>query len=212
MSGIEAPEGEDHDGRAAGKIAWFRLLPASTGALPGGERGAKGKKDERDERVNRVPGEPLNKSALSALRLKSGMIIRRATLVVARTTRCRGAQRHGSLERCLRGPAKRGSSSGGMSRPREEPVGAFASRYGVASSFGRHCSALRGRTIRVVAFRASHPAKPPSRQRRFVQRFPKEKARRRITAAGLQAPATSGSHWVTPQPSSYSVFVPFQLD
>ena len=41
---------------------------------------------------------------------------------------------------------------------------------------------------------------------------PKEKARRRITAAGLQAPAKSGSHWVTPQPSSYSVFVPFQLD
>jgi DnaK suppressor protein len=29
----------------------------------------------------------------------------------------------------------------------------------------------RGSTIRVVAFRASHPAKPPSRQRRFVQRF-----------------------------------------
>ncbi len=36
---------------------------------------------------------------------------------------------------------------------------------------GRHCSALRGRTIRVVAFRASHPVKPPSRQQRFVQRF-----------------------------------------
>jgi hypothetical protein len=29
------------------------------------------------------------------------------------------------------------------------------------------------RSIRVVAFRASHPAKPPSRQRRFVQRFPR---------------------------------------
>jgi hypothetical protein len=29
----------------------------------------------------------------------------------------------------------------------------------------------KGSTIRVVAFRASHPAKPPSRQRRFVQRF-----------------------------------------
>jgi hypothetical protein len=43
-------------------------------------------------------------------------------------------------------------------------------------------------------------------------RVPKEKARRRIAAAGLQAPATSRSHWVTPQTSSYSVFVPFQLD
>src|SRR4051812_22330682 len=40
----------------------------------------------------------------------------------------------------------------------------------------------------------------------------KEKARRRIAAAGLQAPATLGSHWVTPQSSSYPLFVPFQLD
>jgi hypothetical protein len=71
------------------------------------------------------------------------------------------------------GPCEaRDRAAAGISRPREEPVGAFASRYGVASSFGRHCFALRGRTIRVVAFRASHPAKPPSRQRRFVQRFP----------------------------------------
>ena len=37
--------------------------------------------------------------------------------------------------------------------------------------FGRHCSALCGRTFRVVAFRSSHPAKPPPRQWRFVQRF-----------------------------------------
>ncbi len=41
---------------------------------------------------------------------------------------------------------------------------------------------------------------------------PKEKARGRITAAGLQAPAKMGSHWFTPQPPSYSVLVPFQLD
>jgi hypothetical protein len=53
-------------------------------------------------------------------------------------------------------------------------MGAPTARYGVASSSGRDCSALRGRTIRVVPFRASHPAKPPSRQRRFIQRFPKE--------------------------------------
>jgi hypothetical protein len=71
------------------------------------------------------------------------------------------------------GPCEaRDRAAAGMSRPRKEPIRAFASRYGVASSFGRHCSALRGCTIRVVAFRASHPAKAPSRQRRFVQRFP----------------------------------------
>ena len=58
-----------------------------------------------------------------------------------------------------------------MPRPHYGSIGAPASRCGVASSFGSYCSALRGRTIRVVAFRASHPAKPPSRQRRFVQRF-----------------------------------------
>src|SRR5690349_6042506 len=56
---------------------------------------------------------------------------------------------------------------------RDRIVGAPAFRFRVASSCGRHCSALRGRTIRVVAFRASHPAKPPSRQRRFVQPFPR---------------------------------------
>jgi hypothetical protein len=53
-------------------------------------------------------------------------------------------------------------------------VGCQQSRYGVASSFGRHCSALRCRTIRLVAFRAFHPAKPPSRQQRYVQRFTRE--------------------------------------
>jgi len=58
----------------------------------------------------------------------------------------------------------------GMLRPHHSFVGAQASRCGVASSFGRHCFALRGRTIRVAAFRASHPAKPPPRQRRFIQR------------------------------------------
>src|SRR5690606_18725433 len=77
----------------------------------------------------------------------------------------------GAPERSTRGPVKRGSGSGGVSRPRHSAVGASASRCGVASSFGRYCFALRGRTIRVVVFRASHPAKPPSRQRRFVQRF-----------------------------------------
>ena len=35
-------------------------------------------------------------------------------------------------------------------------------------------SLRRGSTIRVVAFRASHPAKPPSRQRRLVQGYLKQ--------------------------------------
>jgi hypothetical protein len=39
------------------------------------------------------------------------------------------------------------------------PVEDTASRYAVA-------------TIRVVVFRASHPARPPSRQRRLVHGFP----------------------------------------
>jgi hypothetical protein len=56
-------------------------------------------------------------------------------------------------------------------RPRQDIVGSLTARCGVTSSFGRHCSALRG-LIRVVAFRVSHPAKPSSRQRRFVQCFP----------------------------------------
>src|SRR5690242_20852036 len=73
-------------------------------------------------------------------------------------------------ERCPRGPAEQGSGSGGDAAT--ALLGAPAFRFRVTSSCGRHCSALRGRTIRVVAFRASHPAKPPSRQRRFVQRFP----------------------------------------
>ena len=115
------------------------------------------------------------------------MIIRRATLVVAGRAlrRCQGAQRHGSPERCPRGPPKGGIGQrrgcqtalkctwGANSRGegRGGGGGGEGAGYGIASSFGRHCSALRGRTIRVVAFRASHPAKPRSRQRRFVQRF-----------------------------------------
>jgi hypothetical protein len=75
-----------------------------------------------------------------------------------------------------RGPGKRGSGSGGDVKTAPRTVGAFASRYGVASSSGRDCFALRGRTIRVVAFRASHPAKPPSRQRRLIQGFPRRSA------------------------------------
>jgi hypothetical protein len=64
-------------------------------------------------------------------------------------------------ERGPRGPAKRGiGQRRGCQDRAKNLLGRVCSRYGVASSFGRHCSALRGRTIRVVAFRASHPAKP----------------------------------------------------
>jgi len=126
------------------------------------------------------------------------MIIRRATQVVAGTTMPRSATpwvldfaatlmgrgfasglpcqapSEGAPRSVARGAPQSGDRAAeGMLRPYHSFVGAQASRYGVASSFGRHCSALRGRTIRVVAFRASHPAKPPPRQRRFVQRFPR---------------------------------------
>jgi len=43
-------------------------------------------------------------------------------------------------------PRKRGSGSGGDARARQSMHGAPAVRYGVASSSGRHCSALRGLT------------------------------------------------------------------
>jgi hypothetical protein len=55
------------------------------------------------------------------------------------------------------GPAKRGSGSEGMLRPRHSSVGVPASCYGVASSFGRHCSALRGRTFASSPFAHSVP-------------------------------------------------------
>lgn len=61
----------------------------------------------------------------------------------------------------------RGSQSGiGQRRgcgDRGYEIGRRSSRYGVASSCGRNRFALRGRTIRFVAFRASHPAKRSSR-------------------------------------------------
>jgi len=65
----------------------------------------------------------------------------------------------------------RDRAAAGMPRPRLWYIGTPASRYGVASSYGRYCFALRGRTIRVVAFRTSNPAKPTPRQWRLVQRF-----------------------------------------
>jgi hypothetical protein len=70
------------------------------------------------------------------------------------------APSEGTPQSAVRGTLRsRDRAAAGMSRPRLGTAGAQASRSGVASSSGRDCSALRGRTIRVVAFRASHPAK-----------------------------------------------------
>jgi hypothetical protein len=73
-------------------------------------------------------------------------------------------------------PQSEDRAAAGTSRPRQDTLGVLASGYGVASSSGRNCFALRGRTIRVIAFRAFHSQYPPSRQRRFVQRFLKAEA------------------------------------
>ena len=98
------------------------------------------------------------------------------------------------------GPRKAGIGQrrGCQAAPKCTWAPAPTARYGVASSSGRHCFALRGlalfyrnpdgtAALRAVCFvrllakginhsrrrlSHSHPAKPPSRQRRFVQRFP----------------------------------------
>src|SRR5690242_817316 len=127
------------------------------------------------------------------------MITRRTTQIVAWSTMPRSvtplrpkAWPEGAL-------AKRGWGRGG--RRDREIIYHLGARIPlrVAPSYGRHCSALRGRarfyrnpngtrlcdrttlsgssrrgyTIPFVAFRAFHPAKPPSRSRGFVQRFPR---------------------------------------
>jgi hypothetical protein len=102
------------------------------------------------------------------------------------------APSEGTPQSAARGTLRsRDRAAAGMSRPRQELAGAFASRCGVASSSGRDCSALRGRTIRVVAFRASHPAKPPSLQLRLVQGFPnssREPASEPYRTSGVRSP------------------------
>ncbi len=60
-----------------------------------------------------------------------------------RMARCNSLE-WGASERRTRGPAKRGSGSAGDAATAFQ---APASRCGVAPSCGRHCSALRGRTI-----------------------------------------------------------------
>jgi hypothetical protein len=83
-----------------------------------------------------------------------------------------GSSRRAPPERCPRGPRSGIGQRRGMRRPRLWIEWGRAFRYGVASSFGRYCSALRGRTIPFVAFRASHPAKPSSRPRGIYSEVP----------------------------------------
>ena len=73
---------------------------------------------------------------------------------------CEGAARS-----VARGTREAGSGQRRGCDDRGNELVGRASRYRVASSCGRNCSALRGRTIRFVAFRASHPATPLSRPR-----------------------------------------------
>jgi hypothetical protein len=85
--------------------------------------------------------------------------------------------------RCPRGPAKWDRAAAGMLRPWRNAVGAQASRYGVASSSGRDCSALRGATQSVAR------GAPRSGDRAATER---KRDRARILLGRLQ-PAT-GSH------------------
>src|SRR5690349_15947212 len=89
--------------------------------------------------------EPLNKSSAERVADKIGMITRRTTQVVAWSTMPRSVtlwRPKASPE----GPREAGNwAAVGAETARLHIPWALASRYGVASSFGRHCSALRGR-------------------------------------------------------------------
>jgi sarcosine oxidase delta subunit len=66
--------------------------------------------------------------------------------------RCNSLEWNGALKRRPRGPREAGDRAAqGMLRSRSTHKGAPASRFGVASSCGRHCSALRGRIPRRCA-------------------------------------------------------------
>jgi hypothetical protein len=121
---------------------------AARGAPQSGDRAAAGMSRPRQEPVGRL--HPAAGSHLPSEETAPPLAVRP------------GAQPEGPREAGI------GQRRGCQTAPRT--VRALTARYGVASSFGRNCSALRG-LIRVVAFRASHPAKPPSRQRRLVQGF-----------------------------------------
>ena len=85
-------------------------------------------------------------------------------------------------ERCPRDSAKRGSGSGRNTRPRQSARGAPTAGHGSGSSFGRHCSALRGRAqplwdraLRAVCL-VRLLAKGINHSRRRLWRIPSRKA------------------------------------
>ena len=57
MSGIEAPEGEDHDGRAPGKIARSHLLLCSAGALQAESGRLRGKRTKGTKEPRKNPAQ-----------------------------------------------------------------------------------------------------------------------------------------------------------
>ena len=115
--------------------------------------------------------EPRNKSSAERVAIKIGMITRRATKVVACAFMCVATPRSATkwhYRASPEGPGKRDRAASSATTAVQLVPWVTASRFEVPSSFGRHWSPLRSRTIRVVAFRASHPAKPSSRLRGFV--------------------------------------------
>ena len=109
--------------------------------------------------------------------------------------RCQGAQRHGSRS-VGRGAPRSGdrAAAGDASTAPQCCWGAGIPLPG--RIFLR--TGLRGCTIRVVAFRAFHTAKPPSRQRRFVQRFPKYRAASLAAKCRVTAKAPPHPIWESP--------------
>ena len=96
--------------------------------------------DWREPRQRNNPKEPLNKSSVERVAGKIGMIARRATKVVARSTKPRSATQ-------------------------QAPDFAATLRDGALQAVCGVRLVAKGMAIRVLAFRASHPAKLPSRPR-----------------------------------------------
>ena len=72
----------------------------------------------------------------------------------------------------VRGAPRSGDRAGGCADCANISLGRRHPATGLHLPLEDTASPFAGRPIRVVAFRASHPAKPPSRQRRLVQEFP----------------------------------------
>ena len=87
----------------------------------------------------------MDKSSAERVADKIGMITRRGTQVVARATML-GSATQWRQKSVARGAPRSGDRAAvGAETARLYVAWALASRYGVASSYGRHCSALRGR-------------------------------------------------------------------